>query len=350
MTDDTSNDLTHKEKRCESVLSLPQDALPKSIHPIMNALTEVAIVLRDALMQGIGTLRNVHPPGRNSDGDQQIPMDIMADQLFYEALKEQDVAWYASEEREQAVAMGPSGTHAVAIDPLDGSSNVDVNISVGSIFSIYPAEKTAEQTFLRPPKHQIAAGYFIYGPQTWLMLTFGHGVMSYRYSPEAGTFILVHGGVSIAQHGREFAINMSNYHHWAKPVRAYVDACINPNQSDCKKSFNMRWIASLVAEAQRIFNRGGVFLYPSDRRPGYEEGRLRQLYECGPIAFLVEQAGGKATDGVQAIMEKTAEHLHARSPLIFGSSDNVNSVLDYHDCPDQELSALFTARGLFRGE
>ena len=350
MIDEMPNELPQKVERRDNVFCLPQDDLPASIHHIMNALTEAAIVLRDVLMHGVGTLDDSRPLEQNSDGDQQVPMDIIADQLFYDALKEQDVAWYASEERAQAMSMDPSGTYAVAIDPLDGSSNVDINMSVGSIFSIYPAEKTAEQSFLRPAKHQSAAGYFIYGPRTWLMLTFGRGVLSYCYNPETGAFRLVQGGVSIAQHAREFAINMSNYHHWAKPVRAYVDACIDPNQSDGEKSFNMRWIASLVADAHRIFNRGGVFLYPSDRRPGYEEGRLRQVYECAPIAFLVEQAGGKATDGLQEIMEKTAEHLHSRSPLIFGSSEEVDSVLDYHECPDHELSALFTARGLFRGE
>ena len=350
MTEDMPNGIKHKEEGRDDVLCLPLDALPTSIQPILNALTEAAILLRGALMQGVGTLGDARPTAHNSDGVHQVPMDILADQLFYDALKEQDVAWYVSEEREQAIGLDPSGTHAVAIDPLDGSSNVDINMSLGSIFSIYPAERTAEQSFLRPPKHQSAAGYFIYGPQTWLMLSYGRGVLSYRYRPKTGSFTLVHDGVSISQHAREFTINMSNYHHWAKPVRAYVDVCIDPNQSDGEKSFNMRWSASLVAEAQRIFNRGGVFLYPSDRRPGYEEGRLRQVYECGPIAFLVEQAGGKATDGMQAILEKTAEHFHACSPLIFGSSENVDSVLNYHERPDHELSALFTARGLFREE
>ena len=342
-------DIQQNEECRGNVLCLPQDALPTSIHAILNALIQVAIVLRDALEKRVATLGDVRPTVQNSDGDQKIPMDILADQLFYDALKKQDVAWYASEERARPTAVDPFGTYAVAIDPLDGSEYLDIDMPVGSIFSIYPAERTAEKSFLRPPKHQIAAGYFIFGRQTWLMFTCGQGVLSFLYSTETDAFTLVQGGVSIKQQSSEFAINMSNYHHWLKPVRAYVDACIDPNQSYGEKSFNMRWIASLVAEAQCIFKRGGVFLYPSDRRPGYEEGRLRQVYECGPIAFLVEQAGGKATDGMQAIMEKTAEHLHARSPLIFGSSKNVESVLDYYERPEHELAALFTARGLFRG-
>ena len=350
MTYDLPNDIQQKSERSEKSLYLPYGAHPVSIHPILNAFAGVAIALRDVLIHGAVLTRDVPTANQNSGGDKQVPMYLLADQLFYNAVKEQDIAWYASEERNQAISVDPSGTYAVAIDPLDGSSNVNINMSVGSIFSIYPAERTAEQSFLRPPKHQIAAGYSIYGPQTWLMLTCGKGVLSYRYHPEAGAFTLVHNGVLIARYSREFAINMSNYHHWTKPVRAYVDACINPNQSDGQKSFNMHWIASLVAEVQRIFDRGGVFLYPSDRRPGYGKGRLRQVYECGPIAFLVEQAGGKATDGTRAIMEKTAEHLHAHSPFIFGSSENVDSVLDYHERPDHELSALFTARGLFREE
>ena len=162
----------------------------------------------------------------------------------------------------------------MTVEPLDGTSNIDINMSIGSIFSIYPAERTAEQSYLRPPKHQIAAGYFIYGPQTWLMLTCGKGVLSYRYHSEAGAFNLLHCGVLIAQYLHDFAINMSNYHHWTKSVRAYIDACIDPNQSDGQNSFNIRWIDSLVAEAQRIFNRGGVYLYPSDQRPGYGEGEI----------------------------------------------------------------------------
>ncbi len=350
MTYDRLNDIPKKSECHDKALYLPYGAHAASIHPILNAFASAAISLRNKLIHGAALSNDVPTASQNCAGDKQVPMDLLADQLFYNAIKAQDIAWYASEEREQAIAVDPSGTYAVAIDPLDGSSNVNINMSVGSIFSIYPAERTAAQSFLRPPKHQIAAGYFIYGPQTWLMLTCGKGVLSYRYHPEAGAFTLVHSGVLITNYSREFAINMANYHHWTKPIRAYVDACIDPNQSDGQKSFNMRWIASLVAEAQRIFNRGGVFLYPSEQRPRYEEGRLRQVYECGPIAFLVEQAGGKATDGTRAIMEKTAEHLHARSPLIFGSSENVDSVLDYYERPDHELSALFTSRGLFREE
>ena len=326
------------------------DSIPKAVYPILNALAFAAIQLRGTLMRGHFDSSVVLPLGQNSDGDSQVPMDIYADRLFHDVLKDQDVAWYASEEREEVAAMRKAGRYALAIDPLDGSSNVNINISVGSIFSLYPAESTGEKSFLRPPRDQIAAGYFIYGPQTWLMLTCGNGVMSYIFDPEAGMFRRENSALKIPDQSLEFAINMSNYHHWSKPVRAYVDACINPNPEGSEKPFNMRWIASLVAEAQRILTRGGVFLYPNDRRPGYEEGRLRHVYECGPIAFLIEQAGGLATDCRVPIMEKTAQSLHSRTPFVFGCKSNVDEVRDYHDRPDHELSALFAARGLFRGE
>ena len=248
VTYDMLNDIPNKSECHDKALYLPYGAHAASIHPILNAFASAAISLRNKLIHGAALSNDVPTASQNSAGDKQVPMDLLADQLFYNAIKAQDIAWYASEEREQAIAVDPSGTYAVAIDPLDGSSNIDINMSVGSIFSIYPAERTAEQSFLCPPKYQIAACYFIFGPQTWLMLTSGKGVLSYRYYPEAGAFSLVHCGVLIAHYSHDFAINMSNYHHWTKSVRAYIDACIDPNQSDGQNSFNMDRIDSLVSE------------------------------------------------------------------------------------------------------
>jgi fructose-1,6-bisphosphatase I len=214
----------------------------------------------------------------------------------------------------------------MAIDPLDGSSNIDTNVSVGTIFSLYPAAPSPEASFLRPVSAQIGAGYVIYGPQVALVCSFGAGAQRYVLDPVAGAFVLADPAVSLPVEAAEFAINASNYRHWPVPVRAFVDECLAGTEGPRGKNFNMRWIASLVAEAHRIFVRGGVFLYPADQRKGYEAGRLRLLYECAPIAFLAVQAGGGATDGQREILGLTPTALHQRVPFVFGSHAMVDRV------------------------
>jgi fructose-1,6-bisphosphatase I len=231
--------------------------------------------------------------GTNSDGDGQKALDVVADRLFRGALAGAGVAWYASEEEEDVVALDPKGPFAIAIDPLDGSSNIDVDVSIGTIFSIYPAAVDGSSSFLRSVSDQLAAGYFIYGPQTSLVVGFGDGVQKYTLDLDIGRFVLTNPKLRVPERSNEYAINASNYRHWASPVRAYVDDLVAGSEGPHGKDFNMRWIASLVAEAHRILIRGGVFLYPSDDRKGYQQGRLRLLYECGPIAFLAVAAGGQ---------------------------------------------------------
>ena len=286
--------------------------------------------------------------GRNSDGDGQKALDVIADEAFAHALRGAPVRWMASEEQETAVALNPAGTLAVAIDPLDGSSNIDANISIGTIFSIYPAKDDAEASFLRPASEQIAAGYVVYGPQTALMLTTGAGTDLYILDRAAGAFLLAQAGVQLPRNSSEFAINASNYRHWQAPVRAYIDDCLDGAEGPRAKNFNMRWVASLVAETHRILMRGGVFLYPRDGRAGYERGRLRLVYECAPIAMLIAQAGGDGTDGEAPILGMTATGLHQRAPLVFGSADKVARIRAYHQTPAAEASPLFAERGLFR--
>lgn len=286
--------------------------------------------------------------GANTDGDQQKALDIIADDAFAAALRGSGVRWYASEEQETVAEIDADGTLALAIDPLDGSSNIDANVSIGTIFSIYPAAPEPEASFLRPANEQIAAGYVIYGPQTAMLVTFGNGVMHYVLDPETRQFQLANAALTIPPRSSEFAINASNYRHWSKPIRAYIDDCIAGDTGPRGHDFNMRWVASLVAETHRILSRGGIFLYPADGRKGYEAGRLRMVYECAPIAMLMEQAGGRATDGCDPILGQTAKSLHARTPFVFGTSEKVDRVCAYHDLPDQEVSALFGSRGLFR--
>lgn len=290
------------------------------------------------------------PVGANPDGDVQKPLDLESNRLILAALSAAPVAYYASEEERAILTLQEDGRLAVAVDPLDGSSNIDVNVSIGTIFSIFPrAIAGASASFLRPATEQLAAGYFVYGPHSALLLTVGKGVDLYVLDPETGEFNLARAGLLIPAEGHEFAINASNYRHWTPPVRTYIDDCLEGAEGPHGKNFNMRWIASLVAETHRIFARGGVFLYPADRRSGYERGRLRLVYEAAPIALLAEQAGGSASDGIIRILEKSATELHQRTPLIFGSARNVAAITDYHLNPAlaREHSPLFRRRGLF---
>ena len=264
------------------------------------------------------------------------------------ALTGSAVRFYASEEQETVREMAKDGAFALAIDPLDGSSNIDVNVSIGTIFGIYPAAETGEASFLRPGRELVAAGYAIYGPQCCLVVSFGDGVCKYVLDPAVGQFLLVNARVQVPSESNEFSINASNYRHWPAPIRAFVDDCVAGIEGPRGKNFNMRWIASLVAETHRILTRGGVFLYPRDDRQGYERGRLRLVYECAPVAFLMAQGGGQATDGMDPILKAVPKHLHERTPFIFGSAQKVAQVTAYHDLPDHEVSALFGHRGLFR--
>lgn len=324
------------------------DLIPADLFPLIDSLcrtgAEVArIIARGPLGQNLAAA-----VGENAGGDGQKALDLIADDMFAEALKPLSVRWYASEEQDEVVGLNPDGKYALAIDPLDGSSNIDVNVSIGTIFSIFEAKDDADASFLRPAHEQLAGGYIVFGPQTALVVTFGDGTQQYILDPETGTFVLTHERMSIPETSKEFAINASNYRHWPKPVRAYIDDCIAGEPGPRSKNFNMRWVASLVAETHRILSRGGVFLYPGDARPGYEKGRLRMVYECAPIAFLIEQAGGRATDGSEPIQTQQADRLHARTPFVFGSAEKVARVATYYDLPEREVSALFGERGLFR--
>ncbi|WP_461307593.1 class 1 fructose-bisphosphatase, partial [Albidovulum sp.] len=252
------------------------------------------------------------------------------------------------EEREAVASLDPAGSLALAIDPLDGSSNIDTNVSIGTIFGIYPAADTAQGSFLRPGRDLLAAGYVIYGPQCCLVVSFGDGVLKHVLDPETGRFRLLGRVAPIPAESTEYAINASNYRHWPAPIRAYVDDRIAGSEGPMGRDFNMRWIASLVAETHRILTRGGIFLYPQDSRKGYGRGRLRLVYECAPIGFLIEQAGGGATDGIEPILDQVPDDLHARTPFVFGSANKVARVRSYHDLPEQEQSPLFGKRGLFR--
>jgi fructose-1,6-bisphosphatase I len=290
----------------------------------------------------------------NSDGDEQRGLDILADERFLGVIADSPVALYASEELAEPVLIAPDRPLALAIDPLDGSSNIDTNISIGTIFSLRAVQGDPAvdplASFLQPGRDQLAAGFLIYGPQTALVLTVGEGTHLFIHSRRDGVFRLARAKQQIPPKTREFAINASNYRQWDEAVRLYFDDCIKGGHGPREAEFNMRWLASLVAETYRILSRGGAFLYPGDRRRGYAQGRLRLVYEAHPIAMLVEQAGGMATDTLDPILDIAATELHQRTPLVFGSTAEVTRIGRYHSMPSQmaDRAPLFGKRGLFR--
>lgn len=326
--------------------SIDTTHIPARFRPLMLALARGGATLAGVIRRGHGSLSA--EVGTNCDGDGQKRLDIQADALFRDVLRDAGLRWYASEEQAAPMAMQPEGGFALAIDPLDGSSNIDTNVSIGTIFAVYPATEQAETSFLRPARDLIAGGYIIYGPRCCLVVSFGDGTQVYTLNPDTDSFDLTDPRTTLPDCFFEFAINASNYRHWPRPIRAYIDDCLAGIDGPRERNFNMRWIASLVAEAHRILMRGGIFLYPADARKGYEKGRLRMLYECAPIAFVIEQAGGRATDGALPILDATITNLHGRTPLVFGSAEKVDRVAAYHDLPEAEVSALFGHRGLFR--
>jgi fructose-1,6-bisphosphatase I len=311
------------------------------------AMTISALVARGPLAGRLG----LDIGAANADGDAQKRLDVLANDAVLAALNRSSVAYFASEEEAAILTLVPGGALAIAVDPLDGSSNIDVNVSIGTIFAIFPASADgATASFFRSGSEQLAAGYFVYGPHTALVLTTGRGVDLFVLDREAGGFRFARANLTIPIEAREFAINTSNYRHWFDPVQTFIDDCVAGREGPRGKDFNMRWVASLVAETHRIFTRGGVFLYPADRRPGYERGRLRLLYEAFPIALLAEQAGGGAIDGYRRILDKAPGDLHERTPLFFGSSRKMGVIASYHaDASDRQGQApLFGRRGLFR--
>jgi fructose-1,6-bisphosphatase I len=229
----------------------------------------------------------------------------------------------------------PQGEYLLMFDPLDGSSNIDVNVSIGTIFSVLKKPEghpgVTEEDFLQPGSRQVAAGYCVYGPQTTLVLTVGDGVAEFTLDREQGSFILVQENMRIPEDTHEFAINMSNMRHWAPPVKRYIDECLAGKDGPRGKDFNMRWVASMVADVHRILSRGGIFMYPRDNREPDRLGKLRLLYEANPISFIVEQAGGASSTGYQDIMDVTPTALHQRIGVIMGSKNEVIRAVSYHD-------------------
>ncbi len=298
----------------------------------------------------------------NVQGEVQKTIDVVSNEIFLRMNEwNGHLAGMASEEMEaprQIPDHYQRGKYLLVFDPLDGSSNIDVNVTVGSIFSILRAPKdvvdtgrdVSEADFLQPGATQVAAGYALYGPTTMLVLTVGNGVVGFTLNPNLGEFVLTHERIEVPVDTREFAINTSNSRFWEPPVRRFVDECLAGRSGPRGKDFNMRWIASMVAEAHRILMRGGVFLYPRDSKDPAKPGRLRLLYEANPIGMLIEQAGGRASTGRQPILEVGPTSLHQRIGVVFGSRHEVERIERYHREPAASDAGLqlFAERSLFR--
>ena len=274
----------------------------------------------------------------NVQGEVQKKLDIIANEVLIEANEwGGHLAAMASEEMDSIYVVPnryPQGEYLLLFDPLDGSSNIDVNVSIGTIFSVLRknggGDVVGEQDLLQAGNRQVAAGYCVYGPQTTLVLTVGDGVAMFTLDREQGSFVLTQEDVRIPEDTQEFAINMSNMRHWAAPVRRYIDECLAGKTGPRGKDFNMRWIASMVADVHRILTRGGVFMYPWDQREPNKPGKLRLMYEANPMGWLVEQAGGAASTGYERILDIQPKKLHQRVSVVLGSKNEVDRVTAYH--------------------
>ena len=304
------------------------------IEVVARACKRIAIsVNKGALGDVLGSAGS-----ENVQGEVQKKLDVISNEVLIEANEwGGHLAGMASEEMDSIHVVPnryPQGEYLLLYDPLDGSSNIDVNVSIGTIFSVLRkvghSRGVSEEDFLQPGKHQAAAGYCVYGPQTTLVLTVGDGVAMFTLDRETGSWVLTQDEVHIPEDTREFAINMSNLRHWAPPVKRYIDECLAGKDGPRGKDFNMRWVASMVADVHRILTRGGIFMYPWDKRDPDKPGKLRLMYEANPMAFIVEQAGGAATNGTQRILDVQPTKLHERVSVILGSRNEVERVTRYH--------------------
>ena len=309
------------------------------IEVVARACKSIAIsVNKGALGEVLGTAGS-----ENVQGEVQKKLDIIANEVLIEANEwGGHLAAMASEEMEGIYLVPnryPQGEYLLLFDPLDGSSNIDVNVSIGTIFSVLKKPEgsgVSEQDFLQAGAKQVAAGYCVYGPQTTLVLTVGDGVAMFTFDREQGSFVLTQENVRIPEDTKEFAINMSNMRHWDAPIKRYVDECLAGTTGPRGKDFNMRWIASMVADVHRILTRGGIFMYPWDQREPGKPGKLRLMYEANPMGWIVEQAGGAASNGHQRILDIQPSQLYERVSVILGSKNEVERINAYHAASAQQ--------------
>ena len=300
------------------------DSLNKVILDISNAAIKISNSIRNN-----NKLESKKETFQNADGDKQKPLDIFADECIFESINNSSVGAYCSEEQDGMTTIDKKGKYLIFCDPLDGSSNIGNNISIGTIFSILPFYNgSIENSLKQNGKSQLCAGFFVYGPQTTLILSLGKGVHSFYFDNKNSQFNILNPNIIIPKSTSEFSINSSYRRYWNDKVKNYIKNCEDGSDGIREKNFNMRWVGSLVADASRIFERGGIFLYPQDKREKNKSGRLRLTYEANPISFLISQAGGKATNGSIDILNVEVNEIHQRVPFIFGSEEEVDIFLN----------------------
>ncbi len=318
-----------------------QRAYPSSTGSLTGLMTDIVsackkishLVNRSGII-GLGGVAD----SENVQGEVQKKLDIITNDVMVEHLNwTGHLGAMASEEIEDIIQIPPQlpkGKYLITFDPLDGSSNIDVNISVGTIFSILRCaddiEEPTVEDFLQPGTEQVCAGFCVYGPTTMMILTTGNGVNGFTLDRDVGEFILTHPKMTVPEDTAEFAINMSNQRYWEAPVQRYIDECVQGVDGERDKNFNMRWVASMVAEVYRILTRGGIFMYPIDSKIAKQGGKLRLMYEANPMSFIIEQAGGVSSTGYQRIMDIKPDDIHQRVPVIMGSKNEVERVVGYH--------------------
>ncbi|WP_037586506.1 class 1 fructose-bisphosphatase [Stenoxybacter acetivorans] len=306
--------------------------LPENLAAVVSAIAEACVHISQQVR--LGALNGVlgSAGSGNVQGEEQKKLDVIANRILIDALSQcAAVAGLASEEEDNFVAANQNGAYLVLFDPLDGSSNIDVNISIGTIFSVLAKSEGVLNTadFLQAGSKQVAAGYVLYGPQTLLVLTLNHGIAVFTLNQE-GVFVNTQINPAVPPQTREFAINMSNQRHWEAPVQTYIAELLAGKNGVRGKDYNMRWVASMVAEVHRILMRGGVFMYPKDARDPNKPGKLRLMYEANPMSLLIKQAGGLATDAHQNILDIVPQGLHQRVSVILGSAEEVEYVTAKH--------------------
>lgn len=309
------------------------------INAIVSSVKQVAEMVESAPLAGqLGKLDN-----ENVQGEQQATLDLLTNDCFVKNLQAcEAVAGMVSEELDEAILLAKDTAkpnYLAVFDPLDGSSNIEVNVAVGSIFSVLKAPKnrvTQAADFLQKGTQQVLAGYAVYGPSTILVFTFGEGVHCFTLNRANNEFVLTLASMRVAEDTQEFAINASNARFWESPIVQYVAECQAGTTGARAKDFNMRWIASMVADLHRILMRGGVYLYPKDNKLPLKAGRLRLLYELNPMSWIVEQAGGQSSTGRERVLELAPTEIHQRAPIIIGSKNEVERVVSYYQAFDNK--------------
>ena len=305
------------------------DSLSQLIQTLANTSKEISYAVRHGALSGVLGVTD----HENVQGEQQKKLDIITNEMLKNALNNDiSVKGIASEEEEKVVNANADGEYLVCFDPLDGSSNIDINSLVGTIFSILPAPlgELSEASFLQSGHNQLAAGYVLYGPSTMMALTTGNGVQIFTLCPKTNEFLLTFDNVSIPKNTSEFAINMSNQRYWEAPMQTYIADLLLGTIGPRDQSFNMRWVAAMVGDVHRVLCRGGIFIYPTDNKNPQKPYKLRLMYEANPMAFLIEQAQGRASTGYQDILKIKPDHIHQRVAVILGSANEVEACLDYH--------------------